>query len=523
MGLAIALGWAALGGLSSGDSGDGVRLGDRYPGRPAATTPPTPLSWDSGPEHVYRLQHFRFDDGERLQLTAGPSTLVLGVSGQAAIWAAVLPDDPGEIAGELPGAGEPLVQLYLRFEPAEVQSLFPPTTVSAAPAGSTAALGIQLALSKLGTSWHLGGRPVCPPEGTLVFDCDTAECGDEAGPGRRRFYMREGAQAPLVYHAAFERVALPRDLCISPAEAEAALLAVHGAFAAEYAYFELRELDWSAARDGLAARARTVQTSADLAVAVTELLAPLHDRHAWVRIGERTLPNGPLNPDFRANFQALRAALGPLTQERQGLLFGRTADGIGYLALNALDDRGRWDELDRALAALADVRALIVDLRFNGGGDETIAQGLAGRFTSEERLYAQHRFRAGPGPRDLGPWQQRHLLPRGEPVTVPLRVLIGPAMMSSAESFALMFAALDQARLVGVRTAGSSGNPRTLELVGGVTVAVPRWFAATPEGMPIEGRGVAPDLEVTAEASAYAAADPTFDTALADLRHHLER
>ena len=78
-------------------------------------------------------------------------------------------------------------------------------------------------------------------------------------------------------------------------------------------------------------------------------------------------------------------------------------------------------------------------------------------------------------------------------------MLIGPATVSSAESLALMFKALPRARLIGRPTRGASGNPQPLALANGVTVSFSRWVNLTPDGTPIETRGVQPDRDVAHE------------------------
>ena len=64
--------------------------------------------------------------------------------------------------------------------------------------------------------------------------------------------------------------------------------------------------------------------------------------------------------------------------------------------------------------------------------------------------------------------------------------------MSSAESFALMLAQCKQATTMGDRTAGSSANPRQIELPGKIVVNLPRWIDLDPDGKPIDTAGVAP-------------------------------
>jgi C-terminal processing protease CtpA/Prc len=68
-------------------------------------------------------------------------------------------------------------------------------------------------------------------------------------------------------------------------------------------------------------------------------------------------------------------------------------------------------------------------------------------------------------------------------------------------------------------TAGSSGNPRRIELACGITVNQPRWLDRDPEGNPIERVGVAPDVRIEAAPDAFDdTRDPVLEAALERLR-----
>ena len=72
---------------------------------------------------------------------------------------------------------------------------------------------------------------------------------------------------------------------------------------------------------------------------------------------------------------------------------------------------------------------------------------------------------------------------------------------------------------MGDRTAGSSGNPRQLELGCGITVNLPRWRDMDPQGRPIEHGGIAPEVALDIEPAEFTASeDPLLDAALARLR-----
>jgi C-terminal processing protease CtpA/Prc len=76
---------------------------------------------------------------------------------------------------------------------------------------------------------------------------------------------------------------------------------------------------------------------------------------------------------------------------------------------------------------------------------------------------------------------------------------------------------------MGDRTAGSSGNPRLLNLPGRITVRMPRWIDMDPEGNPIEHVGVAPDVPVETKWGDFGSADPVLEAALSKLREIPEK
>jgi C-terminal processing protease CtpA/Prc len=185
-----------------------------------------------------------------------------------------------------------------------------------------------------------------------------------------------------------------------------------------------------------------------------------------------------------------------------------------------LGDKELPSAFDTALDGLADCWALVVDLRFNGGGDEQLAQQVAARFVDKERTYSLNQYRNGAKHDALGPKLERKIAPRGAwRFESPVVCLQGQVTFSSAESMALMFAQCPQATTMGDRTGGSSGNPRQMELEGGIVVNLPRWNDMDPDGNPIEVVGSAPKVKIDAKPAEFTATkDPVLEAALESLR-----
>ncbi len=309
-----------------------------------------------------------------------------------------------------------------------------------------------------------------------------------------------------------------------PIDQAAALRAfdtVWRAFDREYAMFAIKpKVDWAKLRQTYRPRAARARDDRALGKVLSDMLAHLEDLHVYVKAGSAVIPGYTRRRLTNANWRAAADLIGRITETPNDLVWGRTDDGIGYVNVHRLNSRELPKTFDSVLDKLADTRGLILDLRYNGGGSEPLAQQVAGRFVDKRRVYALHQYRSGPKHDDLTPKQQRVLEPRDAwRYTKPVVVLQGQRTFSSAEAFVLMMAQCPQVTRMGDRTAGSSGNPRRIEVGGTITVNLPRWIAMDPQGRPFETVGIPPDVKVDAPPERFAGTrDPVLDAALKRLR-----
>ncbi len=280
--------------------------------------------------------------------------------------------------------------------------------------------------------------------------------------------------------------------------------------ALHYSHFASKKVDWYREAAPFRAKAEAAKDSAAFAKAILPLLGKLEDIHVSVR-----LPGGAVLPGWRrsfkgnADFSAVRKALAdPASLDDLGLA-GVAGKDLGYLAVSSLPgDRAAAAPLFDALEGMLDRRGILLDLRFNNGGDEGTAAAIAGYFAREPVVYARSRYRDGPGFPDFGPAYDRVLRPReGRRFEGPVVCLVGPGCVSSGEGLAQMMAAVEGVVLVGQPTGGCSGNPWPVELPNGVVVHYSRWIDLMPDGSPLEGRGVVPDVVVEHRGGG----DPTFE------------
>lgn len=449
-----------------------------------------PLDWTSGPGDVWRVSGLEFVRGGEMSIVFGESTLVLGVHAENPVWAVILPDAPASITGRIAASGSMVSAAWVRFHPSKFPELFPVTRVTG-PGPATAMLAARrIAQHKMGGSWQAEGFPAVPDPGALVLDCDTKQ-------GPRRFLTVDDSKNQVQYMAAFEKRTLPPDTALDPAASIAAFDEAWSKFDAVYAKFGLRpEVDWDALKGVYRPLAEHATTTWEAGTAIALCIENLRDLHAWVKVdGELCAPYQRVRAT-NASWTGTQVAIGTVADPSRQIAVGRTKDGIGYIATLGLTDAGVVDAFDAALEEVGDCWALVLDLRLNGGGDETAAQKMAGRFADKKRVYAQSQYRADPTKRTaLGPPNPRTLEPRGPwRWSQPVAVLQGRRTMSSAESFAAMLATCTNVTTMGDSTAGASGNPEVLGLASGIAVNVPRWNDLDAAGKPIEDVGIPPKV-----------------------------
>lgn len=472
------------------------------------------VTWTCEPSDVWKLVSFEYSFGDQLHLTTGPGNVVFGHHDQNIVWAVVLPDAPGTITRAPAGAGEAITSIWLRFNPALVNEIFPANTVKDNGAQEQIAWAKRVYNQKINGSWQAGNQPVIPWKHSIVIDVQT-----EQGP--RRFFMTDAEKSEVKYEDYFRTRALPKLIPTTPAEAETAFETVWNAFDAEYAMFTIKpEVDWNALKEEYRPRLASVETTFETGMVLAAMLAHLEDLHVYVRAGNEYVPGFTRDRPLNASFRATTGLVGELNDTKKQLLWAKTEDGIGYINVTGLGNQELPQVFDEALNNLGNTWALIVDLRYNGGGDETLGQKMAGRFAKQTNVYSKNQYRNGPNHDDLGPIIDRVFKPRGPwRYESPVIALAGQRTMSSAESFYLMLAQCPNITTMGDRTAGSSANPRRIDAGNGITVNLPRWLDLLPNGNRLDAVGVSPDIPIDADPKSFTNnSDPVLKAALEHLR-----
>ena len=175
----------------------------------------------------------------------------------------------------------------------------------------------------------------------------------------------------------------------------------------------------------------------------------------------------------------------------------RLNGNVGFIELNGFINPELGAET--AIAAmnfLANTDALIIDLRYNGGGEPGLAQMISTYFFSGKPVQLHSIYW-----REGGRIQQYWTLPYvpGERyLDKPIFILTSKRTFSAPESFAYSLQALKRATIIGETTRGGANPAKYFRVNEHFSLLVPVGRAVNPvTGTNWEGTGIKPDIEVT--------------------------
>lgn len=244
------------------------------------------------------------------------------------------------------------------------------------------------------------------------------------------------------------------------------------------------------------------------------------DAYRPVRLTVAASPSGPAR-EFdvpRSGYDSIRS----IPTMRDTTLEG----GIGYLRIDGFDTDELRTYVPDALRRLGDTRGLIIDVRYNGGGDSSHGYRLLSHLSDAPVRTSRYWVREFVGLRRAR---------GGEPLTVidpgwewpggadpqydgPVILLISAMTFSAAEDFVVAFDAMDRGLLVGEATGGSTGQPFSFALPGGGWAQVRSRHDTYPDGTEFIGVGVQPDIVVRPTLAGFRAGrDEALEAAIREL------
>jgi len=297
---------------------------------------------------------------------------------------------------------------------------------------------------------------------------------------------------------------------------------VHADVEAKYSYFDRALVDWTAVRASYRDSVVMAVSRNDADRYIGRMVQRLFDYHAAFLTPNGSYYAPPIRYErhFDVNLVFSRYVGPPRYTTSRRIRFGRLGSDLGYVGIQDFGGSSWGNEIDEALAGIGSVRALIIDVRDNGGGDESIARVIASRFYDRSRTYRVSQFRAGGGRMDFAAPINVSLEPAGaQRFTGPVVVITNRFNGSSAEDFICMMRILPQVTTLGDTTIGNGSNPLNIDYGTGYGLRIPQSRQSTPDGFVYQYVGLPPRVPVRWTVSdTTGGRDPYLDAAMALLR-----
>lgn len=161
-------------------------------------------------------------------------------------------------------------------------------------------------------------------------------------------------------------------------------------------------------------------------------------------------------------------------------------DGIGYVKISTFTSRHCVEDFQHAIESLSQAKALILDLRGNGGGFVTSAMEIADMLLQEGDIMTA-----------ISRQEKHKYTASGAPLTrVPLTVLVDHQSASATEILVGALHDNHRATIIGTTTFGKGVIQNVIQLPGGALLYVTSARYVTPSGSDINKVGISPDINI---------------------------
>lgn len=205
-------------------------------------------------------------------------------------------------------------------------------------------------------------------------------------------------------------------------------------------------------------------------------------------------------------------------------------DKTAYVALNNFSDMNVVDKFKAALPELQKAKGLVLDLRFNQGGNTFLAEEILAHLTFKDLIGPKSRMRVHNSTykawgkfADDFQWAQKYVeyfkgqawedseanvifadqVDINDKLVITTAILISRDTAKAAEDFLVYADGVKHFKTIGEPTFGSTGQPLMLDLPGGLSVKICTKRETFADGRDFVGYGIQPNIHVERDADYY--------------------
>ncbi len=265
-------------------------------------------------------------------------------------------------------------------------------------------------------------------------------------------------------------------------------------------------LDWNNIHTEYAKRITPNMNSKQLFDVLADMMNELRDGHVNLYSKDRVSQYRAWFDDYPRNFDdSIQSIyLGKDYEMVSGLKYCILPQNIGYIYCGSFQNVAGESTLDLILDYMAICNGIIIDVRNNGGGNLTMADKLAARFTNEKITTGYMTYKTGPGHNSFSTPQAITLDPPMDRVRWQKNavVLTNRRSFSATNDFVNKMKQLPKVTIIGDKTGGGSGLPFSSEIPNGWSIR----FSASPiygPNMEELEFGIEPDIKVNISSEDY--------------------
>lgn len=310
-------------------------------------------------------------------------------------------------------------------------------------------------------------------------------------------------------------------------------------FDRHYAFFELKKIDWDSVYQAYRPLVTSKTSETELVGYFEEMLNPLKDGHVRLTRADTNLVQlerrvcqfarqfrGRLRAFQQNTFDVLSqngfAALVheiPIPGYKElgfDHLYSYTqSSSLGYLRI--VDCRDELRNYDQILTEFAGTKGLIIDLRYNLGGE--VGKEMAARFLQENKIYGYKKVKGSNGFSPAIPLKAKVA---GSQYNKPIVILMNDATFSAAEEFVLVLAKEPHVQIIGNHSGGYLSDAFTYRLPNGIVASLSHEQYLDLDQQLLEDSGIQPHIHLDNSIDDLAAKrDPVLEKAIEILQEKL--